>query len=413
MAGITRQAITLPSIMNAVGEALSLSDEPQQIIDSVLDTLLKALDIDCCWIHLFDEKSGELSLAGHRGLTPEMLEKTALMKLGKSLIGRADLSHQPVVIPELLTETKYNSVFPSQAGLHSFATVPMRSRNKTLGVLGGASRAKAQFTPEVVELLTIIGTQIGFVLDRAKLYTQERAARIELEKQAKKRAEFATTITHELKTPLTSIIASAGLLSEEIPGGAEEPQQRLIQNIIHSAHTLEMRLSELVDVTKAEASEIRLQLQPLRIESLLQHAAWQIRPQVQSKKQRITLDLPGSLPMVEADTNRMEQVLLNLLANASKFTSDGGSITLRAMKRNANLIIEVQDTGIGISKENQTKVFQPYFRVESDRQRYPGLGLGLALAKQIIELHGGKIWVESELGKGSIFAFSLPLSNKY
>jgi signal transduction histidine kinase len=237
----------------------------------------------------------------------------------------------------------------------------------------------------------------------------EQKRESELEKEIRQKAEFTATIAHELKTPLTSIIASAGLLSEEIQGGPQEPQQRLIQNILHSAQILEARISELLDVTKAEVSSLQLHLQPLHIESLLQDAAWQIHPEIQRKGQHLTLDLADSLPVVEADASRLEQVLLNLLSNASKFTPDGKNITLRAKKHKDSLTIEVQDSGIGISKENQARLFQPYYRVESDRQRYPGLGLGLALARQIIELHNGKIWVESELGKGSIFAVSLPL----
>ena len=234
----------------------------------------------------------------------------------------------------------------------------------------------------------------------------------ELERKMKEKAEFTATIAHELKTPLTSIIASAGLLSEEIRGEAQEPQRRLIQNILHSAHILETRLSELLDVAKAEVSKLQLRVQPLRIESVLQDVAWQIEPEIKRKAQHFTMDLSDSLPIVEADASRLEQVLLNLLTNASKFTHEGKNITLRARKRNDNLVIEVQDSGIGISRENQAHLFQPYYRVESDRQRYPGLGLGLALARQIVELHGGKIWVESELGKGSTFAVSLPLGNR-
>lgn len=241
--------------------------------------------------------------------------------------------------------------------------------------------------------------------------TAEQKQESELERKIKEKTEFTATLAHELKTPLTSIIAAAGLLSEEIGGEAQEPQRRLIQNILHSAHILEARLSELLDVAKAEVSGLQLQVQPLHIESLLQDVAWQIRPEIQRKAQHLSLDLPESLPLVEADANRLEQVLLNLLTNASKFTPEGKNITLRAQKRNDSLIIEVQDSGIGISKENQVRLFQPYYRVESDRQRYPGLGLGLALAKQIVELHSGKIWVESEPGKGSIFAISLPLWN--
>jgi signal transduction histidine kinase len=234
----------------------------------------------------------------------------------------------------------------------------------------------------------------------------------ELERQIKEKAEFTATIAHELKTPLTSIIASAGLLSEEIQGEAQEPQRRLVQNILHSAHLLEERLSELLDVAKAEVSKLQLRVQPVRIESVIQDVTWQIEPHIKRKSQHFTVDLPNSLPVIEADANRLEQVLLNLLTNASKFTHEGENITLRARKRDDNLVIEVQDSGIGISSENQAHLFQPYYRVESDRQRYPGLGLGLALARQIVELHGGRIWVTSELGKGSTFSVSLPLKHR-
>jgi len=121
------------------------------------------------------------------------------------------------------------------------------------------------------------------------------------------------------------------------------------------------------------------------------------------------MDLPSSLPIIHGDGQRLEQVVLNLMTNATKFTPKGGNITLRARKRDDGLVIEVQDTGIGIAKDEQARLFQPYSRLNADRQRHPGLGLGLALAKQVVELHGGKIWVESEPGKGSTFSFSLPL----
>ena len=233
---------------------------------------------------------------------------------------------------------------------------------------------------------------------------------MELERQEREQLDFASVISHELKTPLTSIIAAADLLSEEIQGGATEAQRRLIQNIVHSAHSLQARLDELLDASKRGVREPRLQLKLLDIKLLFGDIKAQVSPIVKSKGQSLILDLPDSLPVVEADGERLNQVLLNLLTNASKFTPEGGRIILRANKRDANLVVEVQDNGIGIPKDKQAKLFQPYSRLESDRQRYPGQGLGLALAKQIVELHGGKIWVNSELGKGSTFAFSLPVA---
>jgi len=223
---------------------------------------------------------------------------------------------------------------------------------------------------------------------------------------------FIDTLSHELKTPLTSIIAAAGLLAEELEATGNESYQKLSQTIIHNANTLETRLAELMDIVKTGTGQLQLQLEPVDMKSLLQGIGWQSSPLLQGKEQNLNMDLPHSLPIIHGDGQRLEQVVLNLMTNATKFTPKGGNITLRARKQDTGLVIEVQDTGIGIAKEEQTRLFKPYSRLSADRQRHPGLGLGLALAKQVVELHGGKIWVESEPGKGSTFSFSLPLDAK-
>ncbi len=221
---------------------------------------------------------------------------------------------------------------------------------------------------------------------------------------------FIDTLSHELKTPLTSIIAAAGLLAEELEETGEESDQKLIQTIIHNANTLETRLAELMDIVKTGTGRLQLQLEPVDMKSLLQGIGWQISPLLQGKGQNLSMDLPDSLPILHGDGQRLEQVVLNLMTNATKFTPEGGNITLRARKRDSEIVTEIHDTGIGIAKEEQGRLFKPYSRLSADRQRHPGLGLGLALAKQVVELHGGKIWVESEPGKGSTFSFSLPLN---
>ena len=221
---------------------------------------------------------------------------------------------------------------------------------------------------------------------------------------------YIDTLKHEFKTPLTSIIAAAGLLAEEFEERGEESYQKLTQNIMHNANTLELRIAELLEIVKTGSGQLQLKPEPLDIRSLLQGVGWQVNPLVQSKEQKLTVDLPDSMPIIQGDGPRLEQAVLNLMTNASKFTPQGGSITLRARKRDSELVVEVQDNGMGIPKEAQGKLFKPYSRLNADRQSHPGLGLGLALAKQVVELHGGKIWVESELGKGSTFAFSLPLN---
>jgi signal transduction histidine kinase len=221
---------------------------------------------------------------------------------------------------------------------------------------------------------------------------------------------FIDTLSHELKTPLTSIIAAAGLLAEELEATGDESYQKLIQTIIHNANTLGTRMAELMDIVKTGSGKLQLQLEPVDIKSLLQGIGWQVSPLLQGKEQNLNMDLTNSLPIIHGDGQRLEQVLLNLMTNAAKFTPRRGNITLRARKRDTELLIQVQDTGIGIPKDEQDRLFKPYSRLSADRQRHPGLGLGLALAKQVVELHGGRIWVESEPGKGSTFSFSLPLA---
>jgi len=236
-----------------------------------------------------------------------------------------------------------------------------------------------------------------------------REEQLRWEKQNEEWIRFVDTLNHELKTPLTSIIAAAGLLAEELEADGQESYQRLIQNIMHNSETLETRLAEFLEVIKTRGGGLRLELEPMDIKSLLQGVGWQMSPLIKGKGQHLVVDLPESLPLVQGDGQRLEQVVINLMSNAAKFTPKGGSITLRARKKENELLVEVRDSGIGISKEEQTRLFIPYSRLNSDIQRHPGLGLGLALAKQVVDLHGGKIWVESELGKGSTFAFSLPL----
>lgn len=163
----SHQETRLLSMISAVGEALSLSDEPQQLINLVLDKLFEVLAIDCCWIQLLDEKSNQLMLAAHRGFTPEMIDEIASHKLGQGLTGQVAQSGQPIVIPDISTDARYGLVSPTKAGLHSFAAVPMRAKDRILGVLGIASRRRAQPVVEEVELLTAIASQIGVAFDKA------------------------------------------------------------------------------------------------------------------------------------------------------------------------------------------------------------------------------------------------------
>jgi len=238
------------------------------------------------------------------------------------------------------------------------------------------------------------------------LYQHERDIRQQLEEEIKKRTEFTRALVHELKTPITPVLAATELLLEEIK---DERSLKLVQSIDRSASNLNRRIDELMDLIRGETGMLPLNLMPLDVVSLLRNIGYEVMPVAQRDGYSLTVDLPPSNPIVSADKDRIRQVVMNLLNNALKFTPAKGEITLKAREEGANLIVEVHDTGLGISRADQKRLFDPYYRRVEDRERLSGLGLGLALSKTLVELHGGKIWVRSSKGEGSTFGFSLPL----
>jgi PAS domain S-box-containing protein len=237
-------------------------------------------------------------------------------------------------------------------------------------------------------------------------YKEERALRQQIENEMNRRIEFTRALAHELKTPLTPVLASIDSLLSELH---DERLLSLARNISRGAGNLNSRIDELMDLARGEVGILQLNAEHVDLLPLLREVGESVAPVAAGQGQSLVLDLPAALSPVRADVSRVHQVLLNLLENAVKFTPKGGRITLRARERDGSLVVEVQDTGRGMSRAEQARIFEPYHRRVSDRSRFGGLGLGLALCKTLVELHGGQIWARSRVGRGSTFAFSLLL----
>lgn len=238
------------------------------------------------------------------------------------------------------------------------------------------------------------------------VYEEEKELRQALQEQMKLRSNFTRALVHELKTPLTPVLAASDVLVANLK---EEPWKTLAKNISLGAYQLNKRTDELFDVARGEMGMLVLERHSLNPLQLLGDVVDYVAPDAARRGLSLKLEAPPSLRHLQADEDRLRQIVLNLLDNALKFTPRGGSITIKARERANDLAVEVQDTGPGITKEEQKWLFEPYRQLERDGGYSGGLGLGLALFKMLVELHGGKVWIKSKKGEGSTFGFSIPI----
>jgi signal transduction histidine kinase len=269
-------------------------------------------------------------------------------------------------------------------------------------------------------LATALADRAALAIENARLYEQERVLRRLLEglnrqiqEVDRRKTEFVTLVSHELRTPLTSMLGYIALLLEGQDGPLTTQQREWLGTIGDNADRLVTLIDDLLDIARIEAGKIELKPTPLDLGPLIQEVARALRPQLEGKGQWLTLDLAAALPAIAGDADRIRQILTNLLSNAMKYTPSGGRITITARGDVGCVRVAVQDTGIGLTPDEQAQLFIPFFRAQHDAtQGVGGTGLGLAITRALVELHGGTITVTSVPEQGSTFSFTLPTPQK-
>ena len=226
------------------------------------------------------------------------------------------------------------------------------------------------------------------------------------------KSEFVSTVSHELRTPMTSIKGYADLMLMGAAGALTDPQVRYMQVIKNNADRLHMLVNDLLNISRIETGKTTLDLRPLDVPQIINQVLEHVNGRIQHENKQLNIhnDIAPSLPLVNADHARVTQILTNLLDNAFNYTPEDGDIIIQVRATKNHVFISVTDTGIGISQENQDKIFDRFFRSDDpDVQKVPGTGLGLAIVQSLIEMHGGHLQLESEIGKGSTFTFNLPV----
>jgi signal transduction histidine kinase len=288
----------------------------------------------------------------------------------------------------------------------SVAYVPLVSLDKVIGVLGlMGDRPSSDLRDR--RLLNSIGIAIGLSLDNARLYDQERERAERLQELARMKSDFLVTVSHELRTPLTSVKTAAEMLEEEERGAPDSPRAQLVQNIVRGANRLSSLVADLMSMARLDTRELQLDMQPVGVGEVVASACSLIYPLIIARHQTLDTGFESPGPTIVADRDRFEQILVNLLSNANRFAPAGGHISVRVRADDDEVIITVSDTGPGIPAEEQQHIFEAFYRGrDGGRRRVPGMGMGLAIAKSLTELHGGRIWLESGEG-GSTFCVAV------
>ena len=230
----------------------------------------------------------------------------------------------------------------------------------------------------------------------------------ELETASRHKSEFLANMSHELRTPLNAIIGFSQVLRDGLFGEVNAKQEEYLEDILTSGHHLLALINDVLDLSKVEAGQVQLELAPFSIQDALERGVSMVREQATRNGVQVTLHANDGLHVVTGDERRVRQVIFNLLSNAVKFTSAGGSVDVTATRANGEVRVSVADTGPGITEDDLDRIFEEFQQTEAGARQHEGTGLGLALSKRFVEMHGGRIWCDSEVGKGSTFVFTIP-----
>ncbi len=398
--------------LSEVSRAVSSSLKLQDVLDSVARYAVNLSKSDGCGVFEFNQNRQALDVVASHNLSSEFLASVQdpTIDLSKTTIGQAAESEQPIQVPDIANA--YGHPFREvtlRAGFRSVLTVPMKSDHVVRGIVL-LRRLPGPFDERVTNLLTALASQSKIAIENAGLFREIEDKGRQIEAANRHKSEFLANMSHELRTPLNAIIGFSEVLLDPSLKVTEEEQTQFLTDVLSSGKHLLGLINEVLDLAKIEAGKMELQIEPGLMSKIFESVQTTLWPLAAKKMIDLHIEsvaVPESFPM---DAARVKQVLLNLVGNAVKFTPEGGQVWVRADCENGAVRVEVGDTGPGIAPQDQERIFLEFQQAGSDAGKPQGTGLGLALAKKFVEMHGGKIWLESEVGKGSRFFFTIPVN---
>jgi signal transduction histidine kinase len=401
--------------LGEVGQAVSSTLDLEAVLTTIVSHAAQLSGTDGGAIYEYGEEIGGLQLRATRGLGEELTEafRAHPPQLGEGAVGRAAAAREVYQIPDILAEGTYEGRLRELvvgAGFRALLALPLLREDRIVGGLVVVRRSPGEFPPAVVDLLRTFASQSVLAIVNARLFRELEDKSRQLEATSRHKSEFLANMSHELRTPLNAVIGFSEVLQEQMFGELNDKQLEYVQDIHASGRHLLSLINDILDLSKIEAGRMELELASFSLPGALESALTLVRERATRLELALELHVDPRVGDLVGDERKVRQVVLNLLSNAVKFTPPGGRIAVTAVPADGMVEVAVSDTGIGIAPEDQEAIFEEFRQVGTDYARKrEGTGLGLSLARRLVELHGGRIWVKSEVGKGSTFTFTLPV----
>ena len=397
--------------LGTVGQAVSSSLNLTEVLNTIITQAVQLSGSDGGSIYEFDEDAREFRVETVCGTSPEAFDalRRARIGLNDTFIGQAATLGRALELTDLRDAPLDPHLSAlAETGWRSLVAVPMLREGRIVGAMVIRRHTPGRVPQEIYDLLETFASQSALALINAQLYRQLERQSAALEVASRHKSEFLASMSHELRTPLNAIIGFSEVLLERMFGELNERQDDYLRDIWSSGkHLLEL-LNDILDLSKIEAGQMVLNRSEFAVRESLEHCLSMVRERALNQRILLNLEVDPQVGLLDADRLRFRQVVLNLLSNAVKFTPDGGRVDVRASLRDQDLVVEVVDTGPGVTAEDRQRIFDAFQQGARLPRQTEGTGLGLTLSKRILELHGGRIWVDSEAGQGSTFGIALP-----
>jgi signal transduction histidine kinase len=372
--------------------------------------------LDAGGIFEYDERAEEFRLRAAENMSDEMVEilRSNPIRKGEGAVGGTAVTREPIQVAETQDESYHSRLreLLIRSGRRALLAVPLLREDHIIGALAVQRNTPGPFAPEVVELLKTFATQSAMAIQNARLFREIADKGRELEVASRHKSDFLSSMSHELRTPLNAILGFNEMILGDVYGEVPADMQAPLAQMQTSGKHLLRLINNVLDLAKIEAGRMELSLSDYSVHDTVESVRSTLRPLAAEKGLEFLATMPADLPLAYGDSGRITQCLMNLAGNSLKFTK-AGKVEISVEQRDGLLTYRVSDTGIGIPPDKIGSLFTEFKQTDATiASEYGGTGLGLSISKKFIEMHGGRIWVESELGKGSSFIFELPLRVK-